>query len=399
MSSVYCQDAYNAGSKPEDAYEAGLIAGCVFSPRYRVPDAPWDVVGRLSGGHGAVFDPETYLENVPADRLGRLPDWPYWAGLQGALHRSRVRAYREAVPTMLSHQTDLGFRTVTASGPLMPALYGYEQDVLFEVASEAQEWAAHCAPAGGVLLGVPITASALSLQPTASEQPHEDIDRWLDVMTTLQNPGFYFVVDWVSAPYAMPTDPVVLSNLMYLTHSLAELNGRRVIFGYCGLWGVLMAAAGADAIASGWYLSTRRFASERFRLTGGRASHRRVWVRDLLSEMTEPELTAVCKGRTPPDGASETLLAAYAGLEVPHTGSQLGETTHNWRAMGDILSRLGQPSAEERTKACLAMVEAAEAFHQQHCAQTDVATRTIAHLAKWRAAIQRFRKMVQWDRD
>lgn len=122
-----------------------------------------------------------------------------------------------------------------------------------------------------------------------------------------------------------------------------------------------------------------------------------MWIRDILAEVTEDLLLPLCQGVAPSDGASDTFIAASGG-EIPEClGSPSDEVLHNWLVMGQLCSRLALPAATDRAAAFLQMLDAADAFFGRHCRSTPETCAAVSHLANWREAVLRFRRMAGFD--
>jgi len=203
-------------------------------------------------------------------------------------------------------------------------------------------------------------------------------------------------VDWRADAYALPVDPVQLANLMYVVYALTELNERQVVVGYTGLWGILPMAAGATAVATGWHLASRRMTTRKFEQVPSvrRAALRRVWVRDVLAELTSPELALLCLGcPPPPPGTGSTMLSAYTHEESEHFASPEAEVCHNWSVLSTIDLALGSRPVADRTTALLTMIQAAQGFFSTHCNSTSETQRYVSHLDNWATAIGLFRSL------
>jgi len=399
MADILGQDAYGPSDKPQRGLEQGLLQGYVFSPRFRRPEGDWALVQESATAGNALFDPETYLLGLPRERLAYLPQWQYWDDMAHQQALDDPVAYAAAIPAMLEQQLSLGFPALVAGGPLLPSLYGYEAAVLTAAASSAIAWRSASGFAGDVLVGLAATDSALRVRPEdAPDGVHEDIALWLDRATRAPGTGAYIVVDWGNQAYSMPQDPVVLSNLMYLVYTLAETHGRRAVIGYTGLWGLLPIAAGASAVATGWYLSGRRMSTGRFLRQGmARQPRSRIWVRDILSEVTDDVLPLLCRDQPAPPDASQTYMVAQAGDTPQCLQGRAEEVLHNWAVLGRLAACLSQPTAAERTAAFGQMLDAAKAFFSTYCRSTGETIAATAHLDGWRAAVRRFRRMAGFD--
>ena len=93
-----------------------------------------------------------------------------------------------------------------------------------------------------------------------------ELQNFLQEITEIDEPpdGFYLLLEKPDNTIpATLTEPDVLSRWMLMNHTL-KLNGFRVINGYADVLAPYLGAAGADAIASGWYNTLKTFSLKKF---------------------------------------------------------------------------------------------------------------------------------------
>lgn len=129
----------------------------------------------------------------------------------------------------------------------------------------------------------------------------DDLQRWLDPLTTLDVAGFYLLVNRKGYVYpGSAWDADALANLLRVIYTLTEINDYKVIWGYSDIEGLLGLAAGASAIASGWSQGLRFFSTAKWNETQrGSAANPRVYLPRLWTPVRDNE--------------AEDLLATAAG--------------------------------------------------------------------------------------
>lgn len=106
---------------------------------------------------------------------------------------------------------------------------------------------------------------------------------WLDVATSVDVSGFYFVVARQRVYPPAPWQPTRLANLLRVFYTLSQLNGYTVTWGYSDIDGLLGLAAGAESISSGWHYTLRTFSPSKWQPTsgGGRPPAARIYLDSL----------------------------------------------------------------------------------------------------------------------
>jgi len=395
MTLVLAQDGYGPSNKLQRGLDAGVIDGCVLSPHYRSPEGDWaSIIGRSQDAGIAVFDPKTYLLAIPLDRMGKLLEWPYWQQMLADDALTNPSAYAQSIQDILTQQQDMGFSIVVASGPLVSGWGDYSAALLDTAIGAAVQWKTTQGAGTSVYAGVTVSSGALG-QVAVSASGNREVDpglaSWLDNMTGCALDGMYLVVDWENAHYELPCDEQVLANLMYATYTLSA-NQIPVTIGYTGLWSVLAMAAGANAVATGWHLGLRRLSTRTYHISGqrGGAAHRRLWLEDLLCEVTEAEIPDHEELPAPSPNLSDTMVAIMSGDNIPHFSNPISEVMHNWDLLHRLAQELGVGSVEDRITALLQRIDDAETFAQGFLCPAGLPQHCVSHLPKWREAVRLF---------
>jgi hypothetical protein len=176
------------------------------------------------------------------------------------------------------------------------------------------------------------------------------IERWLDLVTTLELEGFYLVIGRRTA-YPAAWDRAALCRLLRIVYRLRILNEYRVIVGYADTGGLAAIAMGADAIASGWNYRQRHFLSDRWvPRPGGQAPVPRVTSASLLSallgigEMDGAARSPIGSFVLPDDVLRERIARRPESWTNPDAVVQhlvvLGELVASIEAVGPVPARL-----------------------------------------------------------
>jgi hypothetical protein len=199
-------------------------------------------------GGNVLLDPQFFLPHADHERLVSHDYWPndysttnFWQGteLRGLL--GKIFALNDQLHS---------------SAVLLPGLYAERVD---------DDWLAHqkltvdeakTLSEGRMLFAtVALAAEALARD--------EDLDELLASAETWDVSGVYVVCERPRGEY-LTTDASWMANLLDLVAGL-RLKGKRVIVGYCNHQMLVLAAAAANAIASGTWMNVRSFPPEKFR--------------------------------------------------------------------------------------------------------------------------------------
>lgn len=242
------QQGFGKGSKIPDVAADGHLEGVVLSPGDEDPAKLAQTVRSAQAiGLEAWLDPQSYIY---------APD-PSGSATHHPAHGLDVELSWHATPRQVNATIQAVADANTAAGTTGPRiaptcwLSSFENiwtpATISLAATAAEEW-------GGDNTIVTVAAS---------EDAFSDwnaVDRWLDVITTLEVRGFYLLVDRRGGPYppnAWNVDR--LANILRVIYRLGALNDYDVTWGYSDLEGLIGLAAGASHSASGWHYSLRQF--------------------------------------------------------------------------------------------------------------------------------------------
>lgn len=203
-------------------------------------------IGR-SGGE-VLFDPQFYVPQANHDRLVAHAFWPenystvgFWSGDE----------LRQMIGELLALN-----RTIGCKDFILPGVYAekVDDDWLAIQRSVREEVARHDTSGLHILATVALSGDSSR----STDEVHElleDADEW-DV------DGIYLVCEHPKGAYLVD-DPGWLSNVADLCAGF-RLRGKRVIIGYCNHQMLLVACAGANAVASGTWMNVRSFPPGKF---------------------------------------------------------------------------------------------------------------------------------------
>ncbi|WP_172512324.1 hypothetical protein [Glutamicibacter mishrai] len=181
----------------------------------------------------------------------------------------------------------------------------------------------------------------------------EQINDWLDEITTIDVHGFYLLANHrgtLSYP-ASGWAPNHLANAMRMIYTLTEINGYELIWGYSDIEGLLGLAVGATGVATGWHNSLRRFSIDKWRpKSGGAQPIPRRFVSTLLSPLRlDGELSVISSvgaSHLIPKSRADALFQEYMS-DAEYWKRGISQK-HHMVSMGDLVSILTNLSIPDR---------------------------------------------------
>jgi hypothetical protein len=337
--SFYAQHGYGKSNKLDVLADGGNLGGVILSPADEAIDALRATARAMARKNvETLLDPQTYIYTIP-NAVGRchadigLNFGPiHW----GSITPADIQAQVDAVVAANDE--------VVTTGPVIaPApRQGTFGDLWLPVALQYARTTKERAGGRAVLASVVVEEAALT--------DWAGIERWLDVVTTLELEGFYLVVGRRTA-YPAAWDRAALCSLLRIVYRLRILNEYRVVVGYADTAGLAAIAMGADAIASGWNYRQRHFLSDRWvPRDGGQAPVPRVTSAALLSallgigEMDGAARSPIGPLVLPDDALRERIARRPESWANPDAVVQhltvLGELVAALEAAGDVPARL-----------------------------------------------------------
>lgn len=388
---LLAQQGYAKARKIEDGLRTGAIQGAILSPRHEKPEKLREYVAKLraqSADAEILIDPQFYATMMSSDRLGYLPlyDGYFRPGLgrRDFIGQAKLGSY---VAGALGFQKDLAVSRLVSPSILLNTFSDDRSQIAFALAEESLNYHEKQIDAPPLLLTLVVNEAAL--------HDTEGLFEFLDLVASWDVHGFYVLVARSTSTYPAPFAPPALANLMYLAHVLGEVNKREVIFGYSDLVGLLLTAAGATALGTGWWNTTRQFCTNMFEeSTGGQRPKARYTSRPLLSSiLLIPELVNAVGALSAERILSHTeeddrLRPGISDENWPPDVACL----HHWRVISDVLATLERLAPSERIELLDQNVRSAYRLHNE-LRQLGVQFESAAgrsQIAEWIQAIDIF---------
>ena len=365
---LLAQSGYGRGEKVNRGLEAGSIRGVILSPRDESRERLESFCAELAGMADTptvLFDPQFYTATLRNARDGNLADYSYYADNCG-LSRNQFRPSQveRYVRASIDYQRSLPALTYIVSPTVaFDDFRDFWSQIAISMAEESVEYY------GGRSSGPPLLISVVL--PEGALRYTEQVNEFLDALSSLEVPGFYLIVQRGSSTIQHAMDPAAMANLMYFIHVLGPLNGYEVIAGYSDWLGFLVEAAGATMTASGWHNGLRQFSLNRFLpQTGGRRPRKRYSSVPLLScPLIVPELEDVYLA-----GMLDKVLMGGSHDHLLANGPANGERQWNdevsclahWESLARLLTAVGEVSdVPSRLANATTIIRAAQARHTQ----------------------------------
>lgn len=247
---ILAQDGYGDASKIEQALQEKIIAGFILCPKNRSEARVTELIEKASEiepGIVQLFDPEYQAAFVKgATNLGKLPDYDYFEFPLG--YTLRPKQYEEINKKTLDYQKEIGVDRLITPSPIVEDYEGISSYSSKMFAWDAQESQAEDIP--NMLVSVLLSEAILSNT--------DAIDGLLNELTGYTVNGFYIVIDHSTSNSGSWNNPGHLAALMLIVNVLSS-NGFEVYVGYTDAAGLLLLAAGARAVGTGWWKNSRSF--------------------------------------------------------------------------------------------------------------------------------------------
>ena len=385
---VLAQHGWGKSTKIERGLQAGTIQGVIMSPR---DESPRKLVSFLTELQEA--NPEAELLVDPQFHIGAIQ------GLAAVGHLSEYDHYRSRlnpssfnprtttsfVQDVLEWQNELDVTAILSPTVMVNDLDGQWAQVASMLAQETIDQHNGDKP---LLISLVVEEDAL--------RQRGQVDEWLDDLTGLEADGFYIVVRRRDESYRQNYDPVVLTSLLRVCYSLAEVNEYRVFAGYTDMASLLLHAVGVEGTGSGWSAGLRQFILRRFRGDrGGRQPRPRYSSGPLLNSIYIYELDAIYNG-----GLVEEVLSGspldrrFNDTRNPEDVDWSPEESalHHWYVLNDIVESLAGDTLEARLDSAGDSVALALATYAQIRPVVGFSPGTGSqHLQDWQEALQNFR--------
>ena len=384
---ILAQHGWGKSDKIQRGIANGSIQGVIMSPR---DETPANLASFLSEIHDdfpnteRLVDPQLYVGTIWPVRDGKLPDYEYYRQRLTPISFS-VAEVQRFVRLTLNWQSGLDVSAVVSPTVMVDDLNSQWAQIAMMFAQETIAQHDRTKP---LLISLVVSEDALRYRSL--------VDNWLDDLTQLDVDGFYIVVRRASETYRQNYDPDVLSSLLWICYSLAEINQYHVFSGYTDMVTLLLHAVGVTGTAAGWYGTLKQFTLRRFQpVSGGRQALDRYSSRPLLNSIYMTELDGIYSG------GGVTRVLSGTSFDAQFNGPPNPENVpwplsvsalHHWHVLADTSTSLTGNTLGDRLDSAHTQIARALALYTQMATLVTFATETgQTHLEQWLDGLERFR--------
>ena len=391
--SVFAQHGAQKSDKIQNGLRDGLISGAILSPRYESPARLGEFLEEITREFTSaefMIDPQFWASSISPVQVGHLPEYEYF---QEGLTRAKFSATNIAtiVRDTLNYQNSLPVSFLVSPTILINDFDDAMSQIAFLLAEESSSYINTIEKSPPLLISIMFSEHALAAD--------DHLNVFLDMVSQLDVRGFYIIMNRNTMEYNAKMDPNNLTNLLYLTYSLAELNDYHVVFGYTDLIGVLLHAVGAETSACGWHSSLRKFSTLRFNPQGGgRPARPRYTSIPLINSILQiPELITIDNVGALNDVLTNTNYDTILGRNSNENWALPLSTLHHWASLSMITDAvLGAGTISSRLNYMSDRISTAQALYQNLVSRGVLfdTNSNLDHLAQWTEAIRTFRDKV-----
>lgn len=391
---LLAQIGYGRSDKVQSGLKSGSIAGAILSPRDEDPDKLTAFAASLRTDYPkatVLFDPQFYAATLITPRDQYLSKYSYYAQSRGL---SRTQFKPKDIDKYVSECIDY-------QSQRFPTLsYQVSPTVLFDDFRDS--WSQIALTMAEASIDKAQNPKKLLISLAISEQAFKSsdaLDEFLDTLSALEVEGFYILIGRTVNGHPCNFDPIALQNIMYLSYVLGVVNDYKVFFGYTDWYGLLLEAAGASGVATGWYQNLRNFSMTRFMPTSGfaRRPRKRYPSAPLLSSpLFTPELEGVYTlGLLPQvlSGIPEDIV--FQGTSPIVAEGNWSDETYclaHWQGISKLLIEIQQQPPASRVKYVLSLITKARSLYNRLESRGILFDGNTGprHLESWVDAIQSF---------
>ena len=382
--SILAQHGFGKSDKIEQGITDGLIQGVIVSPRDERPERLAALLAKIPNNLERLADPQLYAGTVVNPRVGKLPQYDHYRANLTPASFGPV-AIREIVQDTLAWQDNLNVSAFISPTVLVDAHTSRWAQIAMILAQETINQHQANKP---LLISLVIAEEAL--------REVQLVDGWLNEITQMDVDGFYLVIRRLSEAYRQQFEPDILTSLLRVCYSLAEINDYRVFVGYSDMVSLLLHAVGVTGTGGGWFSSLRQFGLRRFQqVTGGSQPRPRYTSRPLLNSIYITELDAVYYSRLIADVLSGTNYDGRFNMNTnpENVGwPQRDAALHHWSVLQNMVQGVSGPTASSRLTSVRSQIVQAVALYAQVGQLLPFQPETSAsHLTQWLYALDRFR--------
>ncbi len=333
---LLAQHGYGNGDKIERGLEEGILDGVIFGAKDISPDKLVSTLQRLENAHPEslrILDPQFYATMIAAQPGARLRSLagegshPYFEARRRRDLEQNEQVVEDIIK-VLNYQLALPVSALIAPNIVIRRSFDSIEGTI------AKTFLRCSADTVDIDDGRPVYAT-IAVSATALNDKIE-MQNFLQEITELENPpdGFYLLLENPDSSINSPlTEPDALSRWMLMTHTL-KINGFRVINGYTDALSPYFAAAGSDAVATGWYNTQKVFTLKKFEPVSdfARRPIQRYMSAALLKSIRYTELHDL-RGRFPEVMNGLSFDDCYLPGEGSAPDSPTNEALQNWQGI------------------------------------------------------------------
>lgn len=363
---LLAQHGFGNGEKIVRALSAGLVEGAIFSAK---DVSPSKLQARLASIEDQfpqsmrLFDPQYYATLVaaqPGARLGYLGGEDAHSYFQARRRRDLEREVQvqEDLATTIGHQQELAVSAIIAPNIVIRRSFDSAEGTISKnFLRNSSQVARSLGETREVYATLAISAQALS--------DKIELQNFLQEITELDDPpyGFYLLLEKPdTAMSSALTEPDILSRWMLVNHTL-KTSGFRLVNGYTDGLSPYVGAAGADAVATGWYNTLKTFSLRKFEPVAdfARRPVPRYLSRALLKSIRHTELHDL---RQPfPEVLNDLPCDGYYDEEEGSVPDTTGEALQNWEGVGAMNELVSEGDVEASLQSCRDALDQAEELY------------------------------------
>lgn len=363
---LLAQHGFGNGEKIARALNEGLVDGAIFSAKDISPSKLASKLAEMEEDYPQsvrLFDPQFYAALIaaqPGARLGNLDGDEAHSYFEARRRRELEREpqVQEDLNTVIAYQQALPVSAIIAPNIVIRRSFDsvegtISKNFLRNTASVASELGESRPVYATLAISLPALADRIELQ------------NFLQEITELDDPptGFYLLLEKPDSGIAATlTEPDMLSRWMLVNHTL-KTSGFRVINGYTDALSPYVGAAGADAVATGWYNTLKTFSLKKFEPVSefARRPVPRYLSRALLKSIRHTELHDL---RNPfAEVLNDLSCDDYYDEDEGSAPDSTGEALQNWEGIGAMNELVHSGDVEASLESCRNALDEAEELY------------------------------------
>jgi hypothetical protein len=271
------QGGHQSSTQIAAAVPDGNVDGTVWSPADERPELLAQRVAEAAD-HGAVqaIDPQLYVAMLEDPNSKRLPEYELFE-LPLPSRQFSARRLAGLVERVLDFQISLPVTHLLAPTVAITSMSDRTAQIALNLAETSLDTVEDRRETRPLLLSVAADHSVLADQ--------ESVDILLDELTSHDTDGYYLLLE-IDPRSDAGRQAQLLSEGLYITHTLGTLQDKPVWVGYAGLSGYLHRAVGAEVFSAGWFQKQQWFSTSHWGPGGGgRAPLPRIFLDSILGSL------------------------------------------------------------------------------------------------------------------